>query len=145
MKGSSSKFVLGIYGAGGFAREVMPFARNCQAILARSSLDSLPSRQIYFVETHPQKTEINGTPLISEEEFFSLQCDERLFNVAIADSKVRERIANECISKGARSVLLSSPQSTIYDENEIGEGAILCANSMITSNAKIGRFFHSNI
>lgn len=145
MKSGGNKFVFGIYGAGGFAREVMPFARNCQSILARSGLDSLPSRHIYFIETNPQKTEVNGIPLISEEEFFALECDERLFNVAIADSKARERIASECIAKGAMPVLVQSPDSIIYDGNFIGEGAIICANSIVTSNAKIGKFFHSNI
>ncbi|POC04420.1 acetyltransferase, partial [Vibrio vulnificus] len=33
----------------------------------------------------------------------------------------------------------------ILDANEIGEGAILCPFTMITSNAKIGKGFHANI
>jgi acetyltransferase-like isoleucine patch superfamily enzyme len=33
----------------------------------------------------------------------------------------------------------------IYDANEIGQGEILCANTIITSNAKIGKHFHCNI
>lgn len=68
-----------------------------------------------------------------------------VFNIAIADSKERERLANICISKGAKPMSLTSPHSIIYDRNEIGPGAILCAHTMITSNATIGKFFHLNI
>ena len=38
-----------------------------------------------------------------------------------------------------------SPHATFYDSNTIGEGSIICAGSIVTSNAKIGRFFHCNI
>ena len=103
------------------------------------------SHQIYFVETSPKVNELNGYPLISERDFLELECSERFFNIAIGDSKVRERIANELVSKGTKPKSVQSPHSIIYDSNEIGEGSILCANTMITSNAKIGKFFHSNI
>ncbi len=135
------KTVLGVYGAGGFGREVMPFAVEYLSAITQMSF----SKQVYFIETNPQAKEVNGVPLISEQEFFNLECEERLFNIAIADSKARERIANECISKGAKPFSLMSPDSTIYDNNDIGEGAIICAYSTVTSNARIGKFFHSNI
>src|ERR1700687_4788870 len=96
----SKAIVLGLYGAGGFAREVMPFALMHPSIIKQATAES--SQQIYFVESMPQQKEVNGIPLISEEDFFRLECSERLFNIAIGDSKVRERIANECISKGAK-------------------------------------------
>lgn len=35
--------------------------------------------------------------------------------------------------------------SVQLDGNRIGEGAILCPFTMVTSNATIGRFFHANI
>jgi acetyltransferase-like isoleucine patch superfamily enzyme len=33
----------------------------------------------------------------------------------------------------------------VYDGNQIGEGVILCDHTLVTSNARIGRFFHANI
>ena len=33
----------------------------------------------------------------------------------------------------------------LYDDIEIGDGGILCANSILTSNIRIGKHFHANI
>jgi sugar O-acyltransferase (sialic acid O-acetyltransferase NeuD family) len=140
---STNKIALGLYGAGGFAREVMQFARECLSI--SEEFESGSARNVYFIETTPQAKEVNGVPVISEDEFFELKSTLRLFNVAISDSKIRERIAKSCVQRGAKPYSLHSPHSIIYGNNEVGEGAIVCANSIITSNAKIGRFFHSNI
>lgn len=140
---SHPKIVFGLYGAGGFAREVMPLVTKNVSIITQANTEL--THQIYFVETRPKAKEVNGYPLISEKEFFELECSERFFNIAIGESKARERIANECIAKGAKPMSVQSPHSIIYDCNEIGEGAILCAHTIITSNAKIGKFFHSNI
>lgn len=121
----------------------MPLATHCRSLSPQNNSESI--KQIYFVETNPPKKEVNGRPLISEEDFFNLKCGTRLFNVAIGDSKIRQRIADDFIRKGAKPFSLYSPHSIIYDTNEIGEGAILCAYSMVTSNVRIGKFFHSNI
>ena len=136
------KAIFGLYGAGGFAREVMPLCRQ-QLRFMSEQIESGPD--IYFVETQPHTKELNGVSVISEQEFFELKCDERLFNVAIADSRIREQIADICLRRGGTPISLRSRDSIIYDNNQIGEGAILCAYSMVTSNARIGRFFHSNI
>lgn len=141
--GTSKKIVFGLYGAGGFAREVMPLAVQYLSALSPAHADL--TTQIVFVETSPEKPEVNGYPVISEQEFFELDCCERYFNLAIADSKVRERLAVACIAKGAKPLSLLSKNAIFYENNQIGEGAIICALSMVTSNAKIGKFFHSNI
>jgi len=137
------KIVFGLYGAGGFAREVMPVLTDYLSIIFKSKHET--NYQVFLVEDNPKQKELNGYPLISEIEFFEIECSERLFNIAIAESRSRERIANKCISKGAKPMSIQSPHSIVYDCNQIGEGAILCAHTMITSNAKIGKFFHSNI
>lgn len=135
--------VFGLYGAGGFAREVMPFVREH---LSRTSVvGDIEDCGIFFIETNPTKTEVNGYPLISEEDFFNLDCEQRYFNVAIADSITREKFAAQCIAKGAKPISIESKNSVTYDQNEIGVGAIICAHSTVTSNAVIGKFFHSNI
>jgi len=140
---TNKRIVFGLYGAGGFAREVMPFVNEYISIITRENTES--KNEIFFVETTPKQKTINGYRLISENDFFEIECKERFFNIAIGDSTARERIAKECISNGAKPMSIQSPNSIVYDCNEIGEGAIFCAHTMITSNAKIGKFFHSNI
>ena len=143
IKSDAGKIAFGLYGAGGFAREVMPLV--CEHISLTAYTNINLTHNICFVETNPEKDEVNGYPLISENDFFELECKERFFNIAIASSKVRERIANECIARGATPKTIQATQAIIYDKNDIGEGAILCAYTTITSNAKIGKFFHSNL
>ncbi|WP_020399054.1 acetyltransferase [Kordiimonas gwangyangensis] len=130
--------VLGIYGAGGFAREVMP-------ILARRFKDTGHALKLVFIETEPKASQVNGYPVVSEEAFFALDASKRYFNIAIADSKARETIAERCISRGAAPLSLASHSADFLDANTIGEGALFCANTVVTSNARIGRFFHANI
>jgi sugar O-acyltransferase (sialic acid O-acetyltransferase NeuD family) len=143
IKNGLTKIVFGLYGVGGFGREVMPFLNDYVSIINQSK--NKIKYEIYFVEKIPELKQLNGYPIISEEEFFEISCSERLFNIAVGDSEARERISTEFIAKGAKPMSVHSPHAIIYDCNEIGEGAILCAHTMITSNAKIGKFFHSNI
>ncbi len=114
---------------------------------ARNAADSNPgvTYEVYFVEIAPEASNINSYPVISEDEFFKKDCSERYFSICIADSKLREKVANKCLSQGCSPLTLISPHAVVYDCNEIAEGAIICGLSMITSNAKIGRHFHANI
>jgi sugar O-acyltransferase (sialic acid O-acetyltransferase NeuD family) len=134
-------WVFGLVGAGGFAREVMPFVVESLSARAGRSVDD----SVFFVETEPQHDVINGIKCISEREFFQLDCDRRLFNIAVADSRTRQRLAQEWLARGATAHSLVSPTAAVLAGNCIGDGAILCGRSTVTSNAQIGAFFHLNI
>lgn len=136
-----ARIVVGLYGAGGFAREVMPILRAQVAQGGEFWADC----QLVFVETSPTQSEVNGIQVLSEEAFFRLDCEQRYFNVAIGDSRVRERIATRCQVQGALPTGIRAADFVAYDGNDISEGAIFCARSMVTSNARIGRFFHANL
>jgi sugar O-acyltransferase (sialic acid O-acetyltransferase NeuD family) len=127
--------LIGLYGAGGFGREVMP--------LVAERLP--PGARAVFVESAPLGAEVNGWPVLSDPAFFAEPGAERLFNVAIADSRARQRVAEACLARGARPLSLVSRHAVVGPHNAIGEGAILCAFAVVTANARIGRFFHGNI
>ena len=143
MAPNKQRTIFGLYGAGGFAREVMPFAREDITLLCQANGES--GADIYFVETTPSATEVNGIPVLSESDFFALPAAKKFFNIAIADSKTRRALAERCIHHGIAPVSLKAASTAIYDHNIIGDGAILCAHTTITSNARIGAFFHANI
>jgi sugar O-acyltransferase (sialic acid O-acetyltransferase NeuD family) len=132
--------IIGIYGAGGHGRGVMEVLK--EQVLEVKGGDNT---KLVFVETHPTKELVNGVELISEKDFFSLESNEKYFNVAIADPNARQQIADRCISQGAKSLEVRSNQAKIFDLNTIGEGAIFSPFSVVTVNTKIGRFFHGNI
>jgi sugar O-acyltransferase (sialic acid O-acetyltransferase NeuD family) len=131
----------GLLGAGGFAREVMPFVKQSVAKTL-----SVPSNliDVYFVETwQPKQRTVNEYSALSLNEFIGLE-GKKYFNVAVGSGKDREAMAAK-VGANAEPMQLLSPQSIILDCNEIGIGSVFCPNTMVTSNAKIGKFFQCNI
>lgn len=139
----ASSAVFGLFGAGGFAREVMPFVSEAWALAQGPA--GMPLRHLCFVDEGAAQGRLNGVERIDERAFFDTPWGERWFNIAIADSKLRWRIAANCEARGARPLTLRAASATVYANNRIGDGAILCAYSMVTSNARIGRYFHANL
>ena len=136
----SGGIVFGLYGSGGFGRGVMPAAR--EFLTAHGLLEK--GGKLYFVEAAPTHKTVNGIDVIAEEDFLALP-REKHFNIAIADSKLREKLATAACARGAIPLGFKANNTVIYDENDLGEGTVLCAYSTLTSNTKIGKFFHSNI
>lgn len=129
--------LIGIVGCGCFGREIMPLVDES---IRRAQVDA----KLVFVETAP-RGDVNGYPVITEQEFLDQRKYYKTFNISVSNSKAREEIAKRFIEAGARPELIKSPQATFYSANKIGEGAIFCAGSIITSNVTIGRFFHCNL
>ena len=130
-----------IFGAGGFGREVMPVAHEMI-----TAAHGTKGNDFVFVEVNLKKqTVINGYKVISEDEFLSFPADDKYFNIAVADYKIREHIADKLFAANINPFTIQAGNAVIYDDNHIGEGAILCAFTTITSNVKIGRFFHANL
>lgn len=119
----------------------MPYAK-----LSVSKTLGVPPEGIdtYFVETwDPVERSVNGCPLISLSEFLGLE-GSLFFNVAIGSGQVREAIVRQ-VGSAAHAISIHAPQTIFLDRNSIGIGAVFCPNSMVTSNATIGRFFQANI
>jgi sugar O-acyltransferase (sialic acid O-acetyltransferase NeuD family) len=135
--------LVGVYGTGGFGREVMPVAQLlCQSL----GMDQPQhTTRIVFVEATPRAPDINGMPVISEHQFINATDQRRYFVVCVADAAKRRSISESLIASGAIPMSLVAPNTTVYHGNEIGEGAVICAHATITSNARIGKFFHCNI
>ena len=128
-----------VFGVGGFGREVMPAAQHSVA----QRVDFAHCETVFVVDT-PSETQVNGHRVISTKRFLA-DPRSRHFNVAVADSAHRQRIAQQMMAGGARPFEVRASQHVALDCNEVGEGAILCPFTTITSNARIGRFFHLNI
>ena len=133
--------LIGIFGAGGYAREVMPVAR--QAATARFGAEAY--KLVFVVVEVGEQVKVNGHQVISEREFYTADATAKYFNIAIADSRLRQRIADEAVSKGAVPFECRASNAMVMDANEIGEGAVFSPSVIVTSNAKIGRFFHANL
>jgi len=129
-----------ICGTGGFGREVMPLAEN---MLGQQHPDDF--RIVFVSEGKDAGSTINNHPVFDMQQFFSHEAKERHFSIAIANHEIRKRIAEFMQSKGAKPFEIVAAEHVRLAENIIGEGAIFCSFTTVTSNAVIGKHFHANI
>lgn len=130
----------GVLGAGGFGREVMPLAETMLRIL-------LPSEkyQLVFIVEQKNSNELNHYPVLSLDEFLTHDAAEKFFNIAIANSHARKRLAELMLQMGVAPFQITASHHVNLYGNHIEEGAIFCPFTTVTANAKIGKFFHANI
>jgi sugar O-acyltransferase (sialic acid O-acetyltransferase NeuD family) len=114
---------IGLYGAGGFGREVFPLIGGHDRHLIAD-----------FEFAQPDTMTIH--------EF--LEFGGSHFNVAIADWRVRKRAAEQFIKYEFLPFSIISQRAYIAPGSVIGEGAIMMPFSAISTPARIGRFFHAN-
>ena len=129
--------IYAIVGAGGFGREVMPVAFEMLAARETARFE------LVFVDDRPMAAPVNGHRVMTADEFLA-GGHEKHFSVAIADAGVRERLVSRFVDGGAQPFAIAASNSVRLSASEIGEGAILCPYTTVTSNVRIGRYFQLN-
>jgi len=99
---------------------------------------------VFVVETGGGAS-VNGHDVLELERFLAYRGGARRFCIAIADGATRRRLADRLEAAGAVPFSVQASNATVMDDNEIGDGAVLCAFTTLTSNVRIGRHFHANI
>jgi sugar O-acyltransferase (sialic acid O-acetyltransferase NeuD family) len=129
--------LIGVYGASGFGREVMPVIKSQKPLIEGNF--------VFIDDGASQANCINGYPVYSWVEFLGHPAKEKSAVIAIADGNIRLLLANRCEKKGIPLFDVSAPNVTIGDEVTIGKGSILQPFVTLTSNIVIGECFHANI
>ncbi|MCH7385311.1 NeuD/PglB/VioB family sugar acetyltransferase [Acinetobacter dispersus] len=134
-----SQSIYAIYGASGCGRSLMP--------VARQQLQRLNSAaEIYFIDDSLQEEKIvNGHKAINYQTFKGLNAAGKYVLIAIANSQIREKIANQLFIDGIQLWTVQADNVVMMDNIEIAEGAALSPFVSITSNIKIGKCFHANL
>jgi sugar O-acyltransferase (sialic acid O-acetyltransferase NeuD family) len=127
-----------VYGTSGFGREVLPLVR------LQLQRESEPC-DLVFVDDSPQSDVQNGHRILTYNQWLAEPASSRHITVAIANSKVREKLAMRCVADGVQFFDVMAPNAIVLDEVEIGSGAIICPFVTLTSNIRIGTQFHANI
>lgn len=133
------KELFAVYGASGCGRGVMPLAR---AQLARQGL---ALEHLVFVDDAPGPGLVNGQRLMTYAEFLAEPASHRHAVLAIANSSVRAKLAQHLAHDGVQPWTVSAANVVTMDAVELGEGAILSPFVTLTSNIRIGRYFHANL
>lgn len=131
-----NKIIIALVGAGGFGSEVMP-------ILKKDILQNIEGKPVIsFVDSNPQKRIKNDLSVMSEKDFFSSKYEKKLFNITIADSKIREKLSIKFEMNNSEVIDIISQRSTYLENINFGKGCIVFPNSFFTSNIQIGNFLH---
>ena len=134
-----SEDLFAVYGVSGCGRGVMPIAR-LQLRQQRISDDRL-----VFVDDNPDASVVNGQRVMTYAQFLAEPARTRYAVLAIANSTVRERLALRCAEDGVAAWSVAAANVEILDDVQIGVGAILCPFVTVTSNIRIGQYFHANL
>jgi sugar O-acyltransferase (sialic acid O-acetyltransferase NeuD family) len=86
----------------------------------------------------------NGHDVLSFDQFLRRPEEDKAVTIAIANSVIREKLANRCEQEKVRFLEVRASNMVVLDDVQIGEGAVLCAFTHITSTVRIGRHFHAN-
>lgn len=132
--------ILGIFGIGGFAREILP--------LVRSQVANKNNTKIVFVvdeEYLPKDRVLNGVNVYSFEEFLEMPAATKQVTIAFAEIEMRKQVFEKCTSNDIEMVNIYAENTVVMDNVEIGEGAILCPFVTITSDVVIGKGFQANL
>ena len=128
-----------IYGAKGWGRGVMPFAREQLQLL------DTPLDRLVYVDDNLGGKVINGHPVLTYSEFSKMDASEHRVVIAVANTSMRKKLAERCLNDGHKFWSVKALNTVIMDDVKIGEGAILNPFVTLTSNIKIGQHFHANI
>lgn len=131
-------------GAGGFGKEVIPVLQD---ILAAGGGTNGSEGELVFVDDPFAGTKILGYRVV-DLEFVRREAQGGRsvhFNVALGDSRARERVSQSLLAFDARPFQIVSPRANVQRGSELGRGAVVCPFATVNASAKIGEFFQGNI
>ena len=128
-----------IYGASGCGRSLMPVARQQ---LARES----DASEIVFIDDALESVaDVNAHRAMNYLAFLNETASEKYVQITIANSHVREKIAQRLKMDGIHLWSIIADHVVLMDQIELAEGSALSPFVTIGSNVKIGKCFHANL
>lgn len=133
--------VFAVYGASGCGRSLMPVAVD-----QLQRLDGQENSQIVFIDDALDKdTNVNGYTAMNYATFKSIDSDDKFVLIAIANSIIRQKIADKLVQDGISLWTVKGMTTLIMDEVSINAGAALSPFVTIAANVTIGKCFHANL
>ncbi|WP_201593346.1 acetyltransferase [Psychrobacter sp. Pi2-51] len=133
--------IFAVYGASGCGRSLMPVA-----VEQLQRLDGDADSQIVFIDDAlDEDTNVNGYTAMNYEKFKSIHSDDKFVLIAIANSSIRQKIANKLSKNGISLWTAQATTTLIMDGVSIAAGAALSPFVTIAANVTIGKCFHANL
>lgn len=135
------KIVIGLYGAGGFGKEVMSLLPT---ILPKLFPQTYTDVQLCFIDDNPNIKQILGKKVFTLDEFIGIQQSELYFGITIADPNTRKLIALKFKKTSVKALTFVFDNTLILSHSQIGLGTIIMPGATISTSVNIGSFSHIN-
>ena len=133
--------VFAVYGASGCGRSLMPVAVD-----QLRSLNTQADSQIVFIDDAlDEDANVNGYTAMNYERFKSINSNNKFVLIAIANSSIRQKIADKLVQDGISLWTVRGTTTLIMDAVSIAAGAALSPFVTIAANVTIGKCFHANL
>ena len=129
--------LIGVYGASGFGKEVMP--------LVRQQYPQLNQENFVYVDDGDKLDNFDDYKVLNYQQFLQQSATKKCITIAIANSQVREKLNAKLVQDNIEIINVIANNVLQYDNITMGRGSIICGFVHLTSNIKIGKGFHANI
>ena len=133
--------VFAVYGASGCGRSLMPVAVD-----QLQRIDDQENSQIVFIDDAlDEDANVNGYTAMNYAKFKSIDSEDKFVLIAIANSSIRQKIADKLVQDGISLWTVKGTTTLIMDAVSIAAGAALSPFVTIAANVTIGKCFHANL
>ena len=133
--------IFAVYGASGCGRSLMPVAVD-----QLQRLGAQENSQIVFIDDAlDEDANVNGYTAMNYARFKSIDSDDKFVLIAIANSSIRQKIADKLVQDGISLWTVKGTTTLIMDAVSIAAGAALSPFVTIAANVTIGKCFHANL
>ena len=133
-----------VYGVSGCGRSLMPIARQ-QLSRQQLAREQDASEIVFIDDALTDIAMVNDHRAMNYAQFLKEQASAKSVLIAIANSRVREKLANRLSADGIELWSVFADNAVLMDETDIAEGCAISPFVSITSNIKIGKCFHANL
>lgn len=109
-------------------------------------IDDQENSQIVFIDDAlDEDANVNGYTAMNYARFKSIDSDDKFVLIAIANSSIRQKIADKLVQDGISLWTVKGTTTLIMDAVSIAAGAALSPFVTIAANVTIGKCFHANL
>lgn len=127
-----------IIGIGGFAREVYWFLQKSIGFGTDWQVKGFLDGDVKLAAEEYMKLP-KGVPVLGDVDSYEI-CENDIFTCAIGNPKVRRKLVEKMLERGAEFTNIISQDAFIMPTAKIGRGVIICLYCGVSDHAEIGDF-----
>jgi len=132
-----------VVGCGGFGRETI-----C-ALIASAEKGDAELDEIAVLDDAPSRVNLARLAALDVRWLGAFQdahrwVDEYSFVIGVGSPAIRAGLVDRLAALGARFETVIDPSARIAESSTLGEGSVVCAGAVISTNVRIGRHVHIN-